>query len=42
LPEALPEPKKLVQIEAADHVFEGRLKELRETIEEWVREVVAT
>lgn len=39
--QTLPEPKKLVLIEAADHFFEGRLKELRETIEAWVREVVA-
>jgi len=30
------EPKKLVLIDAADHFFEGRLKELRETIEAWV------
>jgi len=40
--QSLPEPKKLVLIEAADHFFEGRLKELRETIEAWVREVVPT
>ena len=38
--DALPEPKKLVLIEGADHFFEGRLKEVRETIEQWVREVV--
>lgn len=38
--DALPEPKKLVLIEGADHFFEGRLKEVRETIEAWVREVV--
>lgn len=31
------EPKKLVLIEGADHFFEGRLRELRETIEAWVR-----
>jgi uncharacterized protein len=38
-----PEPKKLVIIEGADHFFEGRLRELREAIEGWVREaVVAT
>ena len=30
------EPKKLVLIEAADHFFEGRLKELRDAIESWV------
>ncbi len=34
------EPKKLVMIEAADHFFEGRLRELREAIESWVRETV--
>ena len=37
---SLPEPKKLVIIEGADHFFAGRLKELRDTIEPWVREVV--
>jgi len=40
LVQTLPEPKKLVLIEAADHFFEGRLKELRETIEAWVSEVL--
>jgi len=34
------EPKKLVIIEGADHFFEGRLRELREAIETWVRERV--
>jgi len=34
------EPKKLVRIEAADHFFEGRLREMREAIELWVRENV--
>jgi len=34
------EPKKLVVIEGADHFFEGRLREMRETIEEWVRQTV--
>jgi len=38
LVESLPEPKKLVLIEGADHFFEGRLRELRETIEAWVKE----
>jgi alpha/beta superfamily hydrolase len=33
------EPKKLVRIEAGDHFFEGRLREMRETIEPWVREI---
>jgi alpha/beta superfamily hydrolase len=36
---SLPEPKKLVIITGADHFFEGRLRELRETIEAWIREV---
>ena len=33
---SLPEPKKLVIIEGADHFFAGRLRELRETIEAWI------
>lgn len=37
---ALPEPKKLVFIEGADHFFEGRLREVRETIEAWLRQAV--
>ena len=41
LVESLPEPKKLVMIEAADHFFEGRLREMRDAIEPWVREVTA-
>ncbi len=36
---SVPEPKKLVVIEGADHFFEGRLRELREAIEGWGREV---
>ncbi len=36
------DPKKLVRIEAGDHFFAGRLRELRETIETWVREITAT
>ncbi len=35
---AMAEPKRLVVIEGADHFFEGRLRELREAIEAWVRE----
>jgi uncharacterized protein len=35
-----PEPKKLVMIEGADHFFEGRLRELRETIEAWVGQTI--
>src|SRR5579864_642066 len=37
---SVPEPRKLVLIEGADHFFEGRLRELREAIEVWVRERV--
>jgi uncharacterized protein len=35
------EPKKLVLIEGADHFFEGRLRELRETIEVWLKEAIS-
>jgi uncharacterized protein len=38
--EALPEPKKLVIVEGADHFFEGRLRELREAIETWIKESI--
>ena len=38
---SLPEPKKLVLIEGADHFFAGRLRELREAIEKWAKETVA-
>jgi uncharacterized protein len=31
------EPKQLVIIEAADHFFEGRLREMREAMESWLR-----
>ena len=37
---SLPEPKRLVVIEGADHFFEGRLRELREAIEAWMKEAV--
>jgi hypothetical protein len=37
---SLPEPKKLVIIESADHFFEGRLREMREAIEAWIADVV--
>jgi alpha/beta superfamily hydrolase len=37
---SVPEPKKLVMIEGADHFFEGRLRELREAIEAWVRQAL--
>ena len=33
-------PKKLVIIDSADHFFEGRLREMRETIETWIRETI--
>ena len=36
---SLPEPKKLVIIESGDHFFEGRLREMREAIETWIREL---
>lgn len=41
LMESVAEPKKLIFIEAADHFFEGRLRELRETIERWLRATLA-
>jgi alpha/beta superfamily hydrolase len=34
------EPKKLVRIEAGDHFFEGRLREMREAIETWVKSLL--
>jgi uncharacterized protein len=34
------DPKKLVRIEAGDHFFEGRLREMREAVETWLRECV--
>jgi alpha/beta superfamily hydrolase len=37
LVQALPEPKKLVMIQGADHFFEGRLRELRDAIESWIK-----
>jgi len=39
---AIPEPKELVIVEGADHFFEGRLRELRETIEAWVKQAVSS
>jgi alpha/beta superfamily hydrolase len=35
------DPKKLVRIEAGDHFFEGRLKEMRVAIEDWTRKTLA-
>jgi len=40
LVESLSQPKRLVLIEGADHFFEGRLRELREVIEGWIREMI--
>jgi alpha/beta superfamily hydrolase len=39
---SLQEPKKLVIIESGDHFFEGRLREMREAIEAWIKERVIT
>jgi len=39
---SVPEPKKLVLVEGADHFFEGRLRELREALEGWVRQAVSS
>jgi alpha/beta superfamily hydrolase len=41
LASSLPEPKKLVLIDSADHFFEGRLREMREAIEAWVSATLA-
>ena len=38
LVETFSDPKKLVRIEAGDHFFEGRLREMREVVEAWIRE----
>ena len=35
------EPKQVVRIEAGDHFFEGRLKEMREAMEAWLRDYLA-
>ena len=35
------DPKQLLRIEAGDHFFEGRLKELRAAIEQWTRETLS-
>jgi uncharacterized protein len=39
--DSLPDPKKLVIIESADHFFEGRLREMREAVESWVGQSVS-
>ncbi len=36
------EPKKLIRIEGGDHFFEGRLREMRDAIELWVKENLAS
>lgn len=41
LVETFADPKKLVRIEAGDHFFEGRLREMRTTIEDWVRDLIS-
>jgi uncharacterized protein len=41
LVETFADPKKLVRIEAGDHFFEGRLREMRTTIEDWVRDLMS-
>ena len=38
----IPDLKKLVIIGGADHFFEGHLPELRESIESWLNEILAT
>jgi alpha/beta superfamily hydrolase len=40
LVESIPNPKELVLIAGADHFFEGRLRELRDAVEQWVGEAV--
>ncbi len=40
--DSVPDPKKLVIIGGADHFFEGHLPELRESIESWLNEILAT
>lgn len=39
---SIPDPKKLVIIEGADHFFEGRLREMREAVETWVETAVGS
>jgi uncharacterized protein len=40
LVQSLADPKKLVIIEAGDHFFEGRLREMREAVESWTKETL--
>jgi|SRR5271168_2677741 len=37
----LPEPRKVVIIPGADHFFEGKLSQMREAVEAWLREMVS-
>ena len=37
----IPGPKRLVILEGAGHFFDGKLNELRRTIEQWVKEYLA-
>ncbi|MBV9573006.1 MAG: alpha/beta hydrolase [Acidobacteriales bacterium] len=41
LVQSLPEPKKLIFIEDADHFFAGHLQEMRQAIEDWVPEALS-
>ena len=36
----IPDPKRLVLIAGGDHFFEGRLRELRDAIERWVKDTL--
>jgi alpha/beta superfamily hydrolase len=36
----LPQPKKLVIIDSADHFFEGRLREMQEALEAWIKATI--
>ena len=40
LVKSIPDPKKLVLIGGADHFFEGRLREVRDSIEQWLGDTV--
>jgi uncharacterized protein len=35
---SLPDPKEIVIVEGADHFFEGRLREMRNAIEAWLKQ----
>jgi len=39
---SLAAPAKLMIIKGADHFFEGRMRELREAVENWLRDFVST